>query len=224
MLGFRKFLMEIAAIRRGFPRDVETYSDTGYFETNTSHPEKNILKPGAEPLTNDEIRAIRTYTSDKYNEMNTVAKTRINKVGNKSMSWYQFSRTRANNKHLSSAIGKHQTVKDMYVYRGFEQGGPNRMQGPTQPGKDYLIRTMRGFASTSMDHHRASNFGEMTYNPKNQKSYIHVVKIHVPAGSHGIFVNKVSEHPSEREFLIAPGAQIAISKKFTVNNIRRRIT
>lgn len=250
MIKFKEFLLsEIAPIKRGHPKSVvtkgwngeevgpkaplkgyNTYDYDNYIITNHGHHETNILKPGAKPVTEPESKALCGYTDSDYRpvnkflnkndrELNSIAKAQAMSTD------YAQKRTDDQIKRISSALSKHNTVHDMYVYRGFDLGGVSdtrgallNLTGPSPKGVTHRVLHSRGFMSTTTDLIKAKGtFSNPVYNKRNSRNYSNILKIHVPAGSHGMFMKDYSVHDTEREFLLHHGSKVAVHPKPTVD-------
>ena len=81
-------------------------------------------------------------------------------------------------------------------------------------------------STTSLNHPTALDFARSEHNPRNNKDYRHVIKIHVPKGSSGFWMPKGhnDEYDSEREFVLPPDTRLRISKTPTYDNKNARVT
>lgn len=252
MIKFKEFLLsEIAPIKRGHPKSVvnttwdgkevgptaplkgyNTYDYNDYIITNHGHHETNILKPGAKPVTEPESKALRGYTNIDYMDLNKFlnkSDQELNSITKaQAMSTDRGQKRKDDQiKRISSALSKHNTVHDMYVYRGFDLGGNLgsgsrsallNLTGPSPKGVPHRVLHSRGFMSTTTNLMKAKDtFSSRVTNERNKRAYSNILKIHVPAGSHGMFMKDYSVHDTEREFLLHHGSKVAIHPKPTVD-------
>lgn len=143
---------------------------------------------------------------------------------------------------LSKALHSHTTDRNMHVFSGMRS--PEGLE--THNGHIHLKNT--AYTSTSIDPSVGHIFGrqyrhdgsrsvhryvmnrdtqeraredavpEHWENTSRPIDYIHVAKIHVPAGSHGAYVAPISNSPEENEFLIHKNAHIVFKPEPTVDH------
>ena len=114
---------------------------------------------------------------------------------------------------LKEALSVHKAKKDMHVFSGV----------PIDPRKyfdksgSHTTVRMPAFTSTSLKQSIAENFTTNTsHNLKKgtmKKSEYHVLRIKVPKGSHGAYVEHHSFFNNEHEFILHPGSHIKIAHK-----------
>ncbi len=101
---------------------------------------------------------------------------------------------------MDSALAKHRTPRDLVTYSGVKES-------PEHTIKKYgnRVKTSR-FTSSSLDKRIAYAFAEddISSQIKNNSGYRvrHMLKIHIPKGTPGAYVNHISEHRGEREFIL----------------------
>lgn len=208
MKGFITFLTEIAPIKRGFPKTVKTGPGI-----HLNPPDTNFdIKSKKLKLSADQEEAISRYTHDSSYNINHSLRTK-NKLEEP---------THSIEKHLSSAIKSHTTNQDMYVYHS-NDSLPNLHHIKT---KKPIILTHKGYTSTSLSHKESEKFSadQDAFNQKNKKSYSHVMKIHVPEGSHAADISNHSKFKTEREVLLHKNIKIAVHPKPTFDNTRGLVT
>lgn len=113
---------------------------------------------------------------------------------------------------LTSISRKFQTPKKLTVYRGLPKGGES-------------IKTQsNGFTSTTLHPEQAHNFTSA-----DKDGVHHIMKIHVPEGSHGIYAgaaggNAGDDHSdsyaAEKEFIIPHGAKFKTADKPVMRTTR----
>lgn len=116
---------------------------------------------------------------------------------------------------MKDATKAHTTPSDMHVFTGL------RRNPRDQIGKSKKETTFHfpAFTSTSLSHNVATSFTVSTSKPNATKLSNHVLKIHVPEGSHGAYVSHHSSQTgNEHEFILHPDAQIKIHHKPDVDS------
>lgn len=118
-------------------------------------------------------------------------------------------------KKLDDTLDANKTEKDMHVYTGLRDS-------PSRHFKDHTKTTevhLPAYTSTSTDAPTAADFSRFSRH-KNDKNHgieteenTHVLKLHVPAGTHGASVRDISNHRRENEILLHRGLNIKIHPK-----------
>ena len=104
---------------------------------------------------------------------------------------------------LSSAMKVHKTPFDITFHSGLKMS-------PFMAGHDPIKRQHAGYLSTALHQGLAANFAPSKVYHGDDQTTRHVLKLHIPQGSHGIYVPKYSAAPNEREFIIHKGAKFHI--------------
>lgn len=125
--------------------------------------------------------------------------------------------------HMTKALHKHTTPEDMHVYSGI-QHSPEHVLAAHGDKHGVKVRTTN-FTSTSISKHAAQLFAEddpkSKYNKEHQEKYNmnpnHMLRIHVPKGTHGAYVDSHSVHRGEREFILPHGTHMHIHPEPTYN-------
>ena len=113
---------------------------------------------------------------------------------------------------LSSAINKSILPHDMVLHRGVSNKVLSHFlnMDPSQLTKENILKSNsivsdKGFMSTSIDKQKAHGFAEMHSG--------HMLQINVPAGSHGAYIDPISNmFENEREVLLDKGQKFSIDK------------
>jgi hypothetical protein len=113
---------------------------------------------------------------------------------------------------LKSALKVHKTPDHMVVHSGLKRDpremavheGQIKMEMPAFTSTSISPTIARGFAKTIPE--KDSDGVPMDWG----RGHSHVVHIHVPAGSHGAYVDHHSNMETEQEFTLHPGARIHV--------------
>jgi hypothetical protein len=116
---------------------------------------------------------------------------------------------------LSNAMHKHKTSEDIHVYTGLKKSPVEHFNAPKENAKVHLP----AYTSTSSSQKTASNFASDSTH-KNDKHHDvkhnpewgaqHILKLHVPKGTHAVSVKKRSEFEHEHEVTLDRGHDIEI--------------
>lgn len=243
MIRFKTLLTELKKIKRGFPHTIERSwenENTGP-ETNShiddSDPEinnRNLINP-KRSLTNDELEAVKAQKrrSRGVNDFLRGNKPTAYDTGLHSDVLSDDMKREFQDRagYLSSAIRKHKTSGDMYVYRGIYDNQIKhflkRKSDVSKRGstRAFLVRD-KGFGEYSLDHRESNNFGNDTpgKSSKAKGLYSHTLKVHVPKGSRALFTGPYGEHETERGVFLNKGHRLAVDRKPTFDNKRGLIT
>jgi len=193
-----QILLEIAKIKRGFP----TVKTVSYgFVTN---PDVNFSKG---EINNSAAAAVKLYTKSSSG---------IN--GQLRRGQPHFSREHEEaDKALSDHIKSNKTDRDLYVYHSNDHVH-ELYDAPINKETGAIHIEHKGYTSTSLNHQTAADFTRSQVNPQNYNEYSHVIKIHVPKGSHAAYVSGHATYSDEREILLHKGARLAIHPKPTYDN------
>ena len=120
--------------------------------------------------------------------------------------------------HLDSALNKHKTDKDMTVYTGLKDSPAKHFK--TGKVEEHTTVHLPAFTSTSTSPKTAIGFSEGTSNFKDENHGLegvnnHILKIHVPKGTHAMSVKGHSFVPEENEVLLHRGHNLQIHRKPT---------
>jgi len=107
---------------------------------------------------------------------------------------------------LSKALKKHTTPHAMHVWSG-SWFNPGRVKARTADGK--IPIHLHSYTSTSLSRHVGGGHAK-GHDEDNGERHHHYLQIHVPKGSHGGYIQHLSVHPHEYEFLLHHGAKLHI--------------
>jgi hypothetical protein len=157
---------------------------------------KNRPQPKAakEPLSDEEVTALRIYTADEYREMNAVF--RDFRVDQPTANWEKYS---AIAKLAISGLGKLPKARDTTSYRGDDDIKWSGHAGVLKFGATF---TLPNFYSTTMKPESAFA-GALAYVFHNKRA--------------GRVIEKFSAFQTEAEVLIPPGAKFRITGEFHFN-------
>jgi ADP-ribosyltransferase exoenzyme len=158
----------------------------------------------------------------------------INDMLHKHNSGYDISTSRSaaykdTAKHLDAALDKHKTSEDMHVYTGLKHSPSKHFKKVNGKVPDKAIVHLPAYTSTSSSFHSAREFAENTMHQNDERHNIdyedgdhgdgftarHVLKLHVPNGSHAMSLMKHSFDPAEKEILLHRGHHIEVDSKPT---------
>lgn len=114
-------------------------------------------------------------------------------------------------KKLDSAMKKHKTPEDMHVYTGLGYS-PAQYKSKDHNGTDPIKVHHPAFTSTSISRKEANTFAESSPHHENDsmKDHVHMMKIHVPKGSHGAYVDHHSSNDGEKEFMLPRNSKLHV--------------
>jgi hypothetical protein len=191
-----------------------------YSDKNEKH--KETINKIAEPLTNhynfgptnslkrgEDMKAIKSYTSSSRDTNMFLHDHHYNNNGKRFEPVEAHKDTIPHQiKKLDNALAKHQTPKPITVFSGIKHDPRTKMDANK-------IVHHPAYLSTSINHHQAEGFGlnddesGPSQSRKGRNEVIHhVLKIHVPKGSTGAYVDHISSVSGEREFILPRGANL----------------
>ena len=120
--------------------------------------------------------------------------------------------------HMDSLLEKHKTTSDMHVFTGIEFSPAKHFKRVDGKVPTSTKMHMPAFTSTSTSLRAAREFSQETSHPNDDRHGVnseveekrHVLKIHVPAGSHAMSLMKHSFVPSEKEVVLHRGHTIEV--------------
>lgn len=154
-------------------------------------------------ISNSELSAAELYTGSSYADWNDSLRTKDGK------GW------EVNTDNLDNALSKFELKENIVTYRGLGRGALKAMFGSDAPDIK-TINDMKGsiisdkaFLSTSIDRSVAEDFSGLRY----------ILKINVPKGKgRGAYVDPISMHSGEREFLMPRNTNLKISGVYRDSN------
>lgn len=108
---------------------------------------------------------------------------------------------------LQDVVRSYRTPRDMHVYSGVHKDVVSGILDYTHEGPAHLH--LPAFTSTSIDPDVAMDFAQAM----DLHGIRHVLKIHVPQGSHGVYMhqdNSGNLHTREKEFLLHNGTKLHV--------------
>lgn len=119
-------------------------------------------------------------------------------------------------KNIDTVLSKHRTKEDTHVYTGLKMNPAAGFKSHLKP----QIFHMPHNVSTSTDIETAENFAHIGKHKNDQlhgidttsKNAVHILKLHIPKGTHAASVKNVSVH-DEKEVLLARGHNIKIQSR-----------
>jgi hypothetical protein len=111
-------------------------------------------------------------------------------------------------KHLHDYLHSHSSPHDLEVFTGTKHS-PERF--PKDPTTGKIHMTNPAYTSTSISAHTARFFGgHDTEVIKPKYDGEHVLKVHVPKGSPGSYIDEHSQNRTEREFLLPSNSKFHV--------------
>lgn len=187
-------------------------------------------------LSDDEISSLNHYTTSDYEYING------HFHGDELIP--HRSETEDHNlrciNEMSSALKKSKLSRNIHVYAGMRS--PENLE-KSEDGRIHVHN--RAFTSTSInprigrafskittvatdkEKRQKTRFGSLSKNEHGdviqESPYSHVAKIHVPAGSHGLYINHISSQDNEHEYLLHHGSRVSFYPVPTIDHKDRTV-
>ena len=162
-----------------------------------------LVKEGKK--THPHVSAIRDYTHEGDEDMNSYLRN-----PDVAKSWHPDTLNLAKRTigNLQSALTSYRTPKGIFVHSGIKVD-PRKLE--TSNG----IIKMRNpaFTSTSIEPNIAGGHSKQVTDPDTGEVSKHYLHIHVPEGSHGSYIERLSRHKHEREFLLHSDSRFHVDAK-----------
>lgn len=161
---------------------------------------------------------LRTHADKRYVQDYTQSSWKLNKNLHKAKG--KVPKMHAEHvAHLDSALHHFKTPKAMTVHSAVHTD-----VSKLKKGKDgHIAVRHHGYMSTSINHNISESFGKVFYHGKDRdpdfKEVKHVLKIHVPKGHPGAYVDHVSHNSGEKEFILPRGSKLKIHPKPVVKRL-----
>jgi hypothetical protein len=187
--------------KKNLTEDVDRIS-----EKDHEHIHNKVVPIGK--LSKHELDAVKDYSDDS---------TPINSMLHRHDKGYDISHrvdAHETSKHLDSALNKHKTTEDLHVYTGIKYSPSKHFKRCDKVESVHLP----AYTSTSSSFHSAREFSDEAMHPNDENHGVHheagsarhVLKIHVPKGTHAMSLMKHSFVPKEREVLLHRGHNLEI--------------
>lgn len=182
-----------------------SYPNKSYYYSKKDY--SNLKSQGskwAKSLSKEQYKAIGDYSLSGYINDNTYLRTGKSKKINK---------TKKEVNNIKDSLAKFDLKKPMTVYRGLNGTGFSKgLDGqPVQVGSVY---SDKAFQSTSIDQNAALDF--LNSSEKNPNNNI-LIKLNVPSGNNGAYINSISKSKNEKEYLLNSGKKLIITRIQNVN-------
>lgn len=120
--------------------------------------------------------------------------------------------------HLDNILNRHKTKEDTHVYTGIHRSPSAHFEHDDNGHpREHAYVHLPAYTSTSTDENYAQGFSKEHHHVNDEKhgitdSHLHVLKIHLPKGTHAASVRGYSYFPHEQEVLLHRGHDIKIHK------------
>jgi hypothetical protein len=148
------------------------------------------------------VNAIRHYTHEGDEDINSFLRN-----PEVAKSWHPDTLNLAKRSidNLQSALTSYRTPRGIFVHSGIKVD-PRRLE--TSNG---IIKMKNpSFTSTSIEPKIAGGFSKQVEDPDTGEISKHYLHIHVPEGSHGSYIERLSRYKHEREFLLHPESRFHV--------------
>lgn len=121
--------------------------------------------------------------------------------------------------HLDSVLSGHKTTEDTHLFTGIKYSPAKHFKRVGGKLPEKVEVNLPAFTSTSTSLKAARCFSEPTMHPNDERHGIvypdsdevrHIIKIHVPKGSHAVSLKEKSFCPAEKEVLMHRGHDIEL--------------
>lgn len=153
---------------------------------------KAASKKWSKRISKSDIKAIRYYTDKGYGKINTVLRT---------PSFKPTKKVTTSIRRINASINKFNLTKPLTIYRGTSLVGLRKslVNRSIKVGRRYQDPA---YSSCTLSQMIALGFS-------NQ----HVIlKINLPAGKHGAYIDPISTNVGEKEYLLKPGTKMIVTK------------
>ena len=180
----------------------------------------SVLDPEHPKHKEDHLAAIQDYSYVHHEELNDNLHHSGGKVPHKIT---DDNDNKVLDKHLSGALKTMKSPMDFHTYVGLKHNPENI---PVTNGIKKAVH--HGYTSTSLSDNVAEAFAStnLPNTMTNSESHprfnrlfnsAHVLKLHIPKGSHGAYIEPHTMSNHEEEYLIHKGAQFHIDPKPTIH-------
>lgn len=170
-----------------------TYSTVGLKNNKqVSQRLKLASKKWAKGLSKSDIKAIRYYTNKGYDQINTTLRTPTTKATKKVMTSIA---------QINSSIARFNLTKPLTVYRG------TSLTGLKKSLANQSIKVGRSYRDPAYSSCTLSQMIALGFS----KQHV-VLKINLPAGKHGAYIDPISTNIGEKEYLLKSGTKMIVTK------------
>lgn len=192
-------------------------------EPEEEHIHQNVAPLKSKDLSINELKAVKVYSNDS----SKINKMLYNHDQNKPEGSESRHAEIIQANHLDNALGKHTTDGDMHVFTGVRMNPASHFKSSIGEVNKSTQLHIPAFTSASTSLLAASAFARHVRDnpesgPKNFANHgmstdstrnKHVLKIHVPSGSHAMSLMEHSFAPDEKEILLGRGHTIEVHHK-----------
>ena len=165
-------------------------------------------------LSSSELDALKNYTDDS---------TRINRMhraihDDNDVSDPRYDSLKTQSTYIDSAMSRHKSNKDTILYTGIGESPAKHFKKVNGELPHRVTVTLPAYTSTSTSPNVAHEFAKETAHVNDLRHGItdptsrHILKIHAPAGTHGMSAKEFTWVPSENEVILHRGHNIEIHK------------
>ena len=200
------------------PKDAPAYAKHKLTPEQDDHIHTKVAPLHADKISDMEKEAVHDY-SDESRPLNSMLHRHAKGMDISTKNSESYKKTV---KHLDNALGRHKTTEDMHVYTGLQYSPSKHFKKVDGKVPERQNVSLPSFVSTSSSVKSARAFSQDTMHPNDERHGIeheeggearHVLKIHVPKGSHAMSLRDHSFVPEEKEVLLHRGHDIEIHHK-----------
>jgi hypothetical protein len=179
-----------------------------HYENNRkadTRPSTKLIGHYQKSLSEEQVNSIQHYANDGYKDINT---SLFHKARNPKHDIHPDVDKHV--QHMDNAMKVKKTPYDMKVFSGI-QDHPMRGYNAQLSENGSLHAHLPAFTSTSISHNVARSMAYFKKRDENGETVSHMIKIHVPKGSNGHYVEHLARMGSdEKEFILPRNSQIKI--------------
>lgn len=153
---------------------------------------KAAAKQWAKKLNKTEVKAIRYYTDTGYNKINTALRTPGNQATKK---------TRASIQAINAGIQRFRLTQPTTIYRGISKEGLKKSLA------DKSLRVGQQYRDPAYSSCTLSQMTALGFS----KQHV-VLKINLPVGYHGAYIDPISTNVGEKEYLLKSNVKLIVTK------------
>ena len=168
-------------------------------------------------ISKDEIHSVEKYT-DNSRRLNSTLHNIYQGKAKSTISDVDSHVDHAN--VLGGMLNKHKTTEDMHVFTGINHSPASHFHGDSEHAEHTTVH-LPAFTSTSSSAKTALGFSENTHhesdhkhgiNSDSESKTVHLLKIHVPKGTHAASLKRVSLMGGENEILLHRAHNLQIDR------------